>query len=187
MNTLVSEVNGNCVPVVYGGKGNGESVMPYKHQDQLGILQNQLNTLTEVIMVLNKKVSDVEESMLEVVGNASKTNKLIVDNAVTTFVGKKQVVVETRIKELEQETVSALRGKVLSYVRLAGGLGGKNHGKVWQLAYVKLQELTGFDVYKHGKMAAKFNGEHYGDSYLNTVINKGYLAHLVLVLEGLTN
>ena len=181
---LVNKVNtGN-------GKNNGLAERRPISYDGMNNIQEVVKVLIiygEQLASIKEEVTQLNENTLKLIENTSETSQLIVDSAVTNFIGKKKVFIEDRLTQLERESMSVLRARVLKYVRMLGGLKGSNIGKAWGMAYNVLLNATGFDVYKYGKTSLKTGNKEYGPSYLNTVIQKRYLAHLVLVLEELVS
>lgn len=147
------------------------------------ILQ-EIDHVKSAVTSLFKELDSVKRTIQE---SFSLTNQLITDSAVTKVIGRTTVINPHKLDELKSLSNLELRFRANKYAKIIRALKGGKSNTPWNLAYNKLYELTGYNVFEKEKIHMYEDGKNYGPSWLNTVTKDGYLPHVVLILEDIAN
>lgn len=167
---------------VITGKGKVTDVLGTVSIEDFTRLVEENEMLRKNFTVLKKEFEDFKR---EISAKMEDTKQTVIESATTQVIGKTKVLNQPLVDALKRREAAELRQKANALAsRIRKKIGGRPNAP-WTLAYGTLKEVTGFDVFAHEKELMCENGKTKGPSYLNTVIKKGYMPQLVLILESL--
>ncbi|NMF00060.1 hypothetical protein [Aneurinibacillus aneurinilyticus] len=174
---------------VITGKGKVTDVLGTVSIEDFTRLVEENEMLRKNFTVLKKEFEDfkreISAKMTEFTSAIEDTKQTVIESATTQVIGKTKVLNQPLVDALKRRETAELRQKANTLAsRIRKKIGGRPNAP-WTLAYGTLKEVTGFDVFAHEKESMCENGKTKGPSYLNTVIKKGYMPQLVLILESL--
>lgn len=134
-----------------------------------GIIERQ----GAVVVAINDELGVVKRKLDEIQDNVAHSSRTATEIKHTKFYGQTVKLLDSAVEEVEAMSNAEIRKLIHRAAR--SHRGGRRKG--YTHIYNKLSEVTGFDVYAHGKVTLKksdgIEGWSKDPSYINTIMKQG--------------